>query len=43
MSTLMASLINITAPTQFLQVQNGTCAYRRFGGGTRIPLSFRNT
>jgi len=31
---------NITAPTQFLQVNNETYAYRRFGSGSGIPLLF---
>src|SRR5260370_35712803 len=40
MSTLMAVPSNITAATQFLQVQNETYAYRRFGGGHPHPLVF---
>jgi pimeloyl-ACP methyl ester carboxylesterase len=31
---------NITAPTQFLQVNNETYAYRRFGNGSGVPLLF---
>ena len=38
MSTLTIVPSNITAPTQFLQVKNETCAYRRFGGGFAHPL-----
>src|SRR5512133_3728825 len=29
---------NVTAPTQFLQVENETYAYRRFGNGVGLPL-----
>jgi len=29
---------NVTAPTQFLQVENKTYAYRRFGNGVALPL-----
>ena len=38
MSTLMTDSSNITAPTQFVRVQNETYAYRRFGGGAPVPL-----
>ena len=38
MSTLMALSSNITAPTQYLQVQNETYEYRRFGVGGPHPL-----
>ncbi len=31
---------NVTAPTQFLQVNNETYAYRRFGNGSGLPLLF---
>jgi pimeloyl-ACP methyl ester carboxylesterase len=31
---------NSTAPTQFLQVNGQSYAYRRFGGGARRPLLF---
>jgi pimeloyl-ACP methyl ester carboxylesterase len=31
---------NVTAPTQFLQVNNETYAYRRFGNGSGVPLLF---
>jgi pimeloyl-ACP methyl ester carboxylesterase len=40
MSTLITAPSNVTAPTQFLQVHNETYAYRRFGGGTALPLVF---
>ena len=40
MSTLVPAPSNITAPTEFLQVQNETYAYRRFGGGAAYPLVF---
>jgi len=40
MSTLMTVPSNITVATQFLQVQNETYAYRRFGDGTPHPLVF---
>ena len=40
MSTLVAAPSNLAAPTHFLQVQNETYAYRRFGGGTAHPLVF---
>ena len=40
MSTAVAVPSNITAPTQFLQVQNETYAYRQFGSGTAHPLVF---
>jgi pimeloyl-ACP methyl ester carboxylesterase len=36
----MAAPSNITAETQFLQVQHETYAYRRFGGGSPHPLVF---
>src|SRR5258706_8598559 len=29
---------NTTAPTQFLQVKDHSCAYRRFGNGSGLPL-----
>src|SRR6266481_7448736 len=29
---------NITAPTQFLQVESERYAYRRFGSGSKLPL-----
>ena len=38
MSTLMIAPSSITAPTQFLRVQDETYAYRRFGGGSAHPL-----
>ena len=31
---------NVTAPTQFVQVNNETYAYRRFGTGSGLPLLF---
>lgn len=31
---------NVTAPTQFLQVNNEAYAYRRFGNGSGVPLLF---
>src|SRR5688500_11745042 len=31
---------NVTAPTQLLQVNNETYAYRRFGKGSGVPLFF---
>jgi pimeloyl-ACP methyl ester carboxylesterase len=31
---------NVTAPTQFLQVNSETYAYRRFGNGSGVPLLF---
>lgn len=40
MATLMTTSSNITAPTQYLRVQNETYAYRRFGGGAPHPLVF---
>jgi pimeloyl-ACP methyl ester carboxylesterase len=40
MSTLMIDSSNITAPTQFVRVQNETYAYRRFGSGAPVPLVF---
>ena len=40
MSTLTIAPSNITVPTQFVQVQNETYAYRRFGGGGPVPLVF---
>jgi pimeloyl-ACP methyl ester carboxylesterase len=40
MAVLMDVSSNITAPTQFLRVQNESYAYRRFGGGTALPLVF---
>jgi pimeloyl-ACP methyl ester carboxylesterase len=36
----MTTESNITAPTQFLQVNNETYAYRRFGNGAGLPLLF---
>ncbi len=37
-STTTAS--NITAPTQFLEANGETYAYRRFGSGPGLPLLF---
>jgi len=34
------STSNTTAPTQFLQVRGYSYAYRRFGGGSGLPLLF---
>jgi pimeloyl-ACP methyl ester carboxylesterase len=31
---------NVTAPTQFLQVESERYAYRRFGSGSKLPLLF---
>jgi pimeloyl-ACP methyl ester carboxylesterase len=36
----MSTESNITAPTQFLQVNEQTYAYRRFGKGSGVPLLF---
>lgn len=36
----MTTESNVTAPTQFLQVNNETYAYRRFGNGSGVPLLF---
>ena len=36
----MKTRSNVTAPTQFLQVNNETYAYRCFGSGSGIPLLF---
>jgi pimeloyl-ACP methyl ester carboxylesterase len=38
--TTMTTASNITARTQFLQVENNTYAYRRFGYGAGRPLLF---
>ena len=37
-STKTETASNTTAPTQFLQVNGDSCAYRRFGGGAGLPL-----
>src|ERR1700737_2197872 len=39
-SQAMKTESKVTAPTQFLEVNNETYAYRRFGNGSGVPLLF---
>jgi pimeloyl-ACP methyl ester carboxylesterase len=36
----MSAHTHLTAPTQYIQVNNNKLAYRRFGGGNGLPLVF---